>query len=336
MTYLITGAAGFIGNHVALTLLEKGETVIGVDSLSDYYDPALKQARLERIAGFDKFDFHHLDISDADGVDALFATREPEFVINLAAQAGVRHSLTHPRDYLTSNISGFLNILEACRHHPVRHLLYASTSSVYGANTSQPFEESHTADHPLTFYAASKRANEMMAHAYSHLFGIPTSGLRFFTVYGPWGRPDMAYFKFTRSIMADEPIDIYNEGHMFRDFTYIDDIVDGIVKLCGKIPVPNDRWDSQNPDPGSSGVAPYEVYNIGNSQVIPLLDFIDTLETAIGKKAIRNMMPMQMGDVHLTSADTSKLEFVTGFKPNTPIATGLQRFVDWYKEFYGC
>ena len=335
MTYLVTGAAGFIGNHVAQSLLAQGNRVIGIDNLSDYYDPALKQARLDRLSGESGFEFQKIDISDAKAVMDIFAARKPDYVINLAAQAGVRHSLTHPQDYLASNLSGFLNILEACRAHPVRHLLYASTSSVYGANTAQPFEESHTADHPLTFYAASKRANEMMAHSYSHLFDIPTSGLRFFTVYGPWGRPDMAYFKFTKAIMAGEPIDIYNQGDMFRDFTFIDDIVDGIVKLCGVIPKRNSNWDSGHPDPGSSGVAPFEIYNIGNSQVTPLLDFINTLEDAIGIKAKRNLMPMQQGDVHLTAADTSKLEAVTGFKPNTPIRDGLTAFVEWYKGFYG-
>jgi len=334
MTYLVTGAAGFIGNHVAQSLLAQGHRVVGLDNLSDYYDPALKQARLDRLSGQDGFKFHKIDIADVSAVMDIFAASKPDYVINLAAQAGVRYSLTHPQAYLSSNLSGFLNILEACRAHPVRHLLYASTSSVYGANTAQPFEESHTADHPLTFYAASKRANEMMAHAYSHLFDIPTSGLRFFTVYGPWGRPDMAYFKFTKAILAGEPIDIYNQGDMYRDFTFIDDIVDGIVKLCDVIPKPNANWDSGAPNPGSSGVAPFDVYNIGNSQVIPLLDFIDALEDAIGIKAFRNLMPMQPGDVHLTAADTSKLEAVTGFKPNTSIRDGLDAFVKWYRTFY--
>ncbi len=335
MTYLVTGAAGFIGNHVTRALLAAGHRVVGIDNLSDYYDPALKHARLERLSAESGFSFHALDISDAKALLELFADHKPDYVINLAAQAGVRHSLTHPQDYLSSNLAGFLNVLEACRAHPVKHLLYASTSSVYGANTRQPFEERHLADHPLTLYAASKRANELMAHSYSHLFQIPTSGLRFFTVYGPWGRPDMAYFKFTKAIYAGEIIDIYNRGDMYRDFTFIDDIVDGIVKLCDVIPSPNPDWDAGSPDPDSSGVAPFQVYNIGNSQVTPLLDFIDTLEDVIGIKAKRNLMPMQPGDVHLTAADTSKLEAVTGFKPNTPIRDGLSAFVNWYKDFYG-
>lgn len=334
MSYLVTGTAGFIGNHVAISLLESGHNVVGVDNLSDYYDVRLKEARLVRLRRFEGFTERRIDIADKDRLEAVFKEFSPEIVINLAAQAGVRHSLSHPRDYLKSNLDGFLNILECCRHHPVKHLLYASTSSVYGGNTKQPFKENHTADHPLTFYAASKRANELMAHSYSHLFGIPCSGLRFFTVYGPWGRPDMAYFKFAKAIFNGEPIDIYNNGEMFRDFTYIDDIVGGIVKLCEHPPGRDADWNSDFPDPGASGVAPFQTYNIGNSQVTPLLEFIDTLEEIIGKKAIRNMMPMQIGDVYSTAADTSKLEAVTGFKPNTSIKDGLSNFVDWYKEFY--
>lgn len=335
MHYLVTGTAGFIGNHVALALLEAGHTVTGVDCVTDYYDTALKEARLARLSDYNGFTEARVDIADAPKLEILFKSQSPEIVINLAAQAGVRHSLSHPRDYLTSNLSGFLNILECCRHYDVKHLLYASTSSVYGANTAQPFLETTPADHPLTFYAASKRANEMMAHSYSHLFDIPCSGLRFFTVYGPWGRPDMAYFKFTKNIFAGKPIDIYNNGMMSRDFTYIDDIVSGIVKLSTVIPDRNAAWDGDKPDPSSSGVAPFKVYNIGNSDVIPLLDFIDILEDKIGKKAIRNMMPMQMGDVLSTRADTSSLHAVTGFRPNTHIADGLERFVNWYKDFYG-
>lgn len=334
MTYLVTGTAGFIGSHTALSLLKAGERVVGVDCLTDYYDISLKQARLDRLRRFDGFTEAAIDIADAPALESVFNTHQPDIVINLAAQAGVRHSLTHPRDYLQSNLSGFLNILENCRHYDVKHLLYASTSSVYGANTAQPFKEQTPADHPLTFYAASKRANELMAHSYSHLFGIPCSGLRFFTVYGPWGRPDMAYFKFTKKIIEGDPIDIYNNGIMSRDFTYVDDIVSGIVKLCEVVPAPNSEWNGEYPDPSSSGVAPFRVYNIGNSEVVPLLDFIDILEDKIGKKAIRNMMPMQMGDVPSTRADTSDLEAVTGFKPATHIATGLERFVDWYKDFY--
>ena len=334
MQYLVTGTAGFIGNHVALALLDAGHNVVGVDCLTDYYDLKLKEARLARLKDFKGFTEARIDIADQNALEDVFKTHEPENVINLAAQAGVRHSLSHPRDYLTSNLAGFLNVLECCRHFQVNHLLYASTSSVYGANTAQPFQEATPADHPLTFYAATKRANEMMAHSYSHLFNIPCSGLRFFTVYGPWGRPDMAYFKFTKSIIAGEPIDIYNNGIMSRDFTYIDDIVSGITKLANVIPTRNSDWDGNHPDPSSSGVAPFKVYNIGNSDVVPLLDFIDILEDKIGKKAIRNMMPMQMGDVPSTRADTSSLHSVTGFKPDTDIAVGLERFVAWYKAFY--
>ncbi len=334
MIYLVTGSAGFIGNHTALALLETGHKVVGVDCLTDYYDLALKEARLERLRGFDNFIEARIDIDDAQSLDAVFKSHAPDIVINLAAQAGVRHSLSHPRDYLKSNLSGFLNVLECCRQYHVKHLLYASTSSVYGANTLQPFTEHTPADHPLTFYAASKRANEMMAHSYSHLFDIPCSGLRFFTVYGPWGRPDMAYFKFTKKIIDGTPIDIYNNGQMSRDFTYIDDIVEGIVKLCDHPPARDPSWDGDNPDPSRSGVAPFRLFNIGNSDVIPLLDFIDTLEDKIGIKAIRNMMPMQIGDVLSTRADTSSLEAVTGFAPSTHITAGLEQFVTWYKSFY--
>lgn len=335
MTYLVTGSAGFIGSHTALELLQAGHKVVGVDCLTDYYDLSLKEARLNRLRAFENFTEARIDIDDEDALEEVFKTHAPEIVINLAAQAGVRHSLSHPRDYLKSNISGFLNVLECCRHHGVKHLLYASTSSVYGANTLQPFTEHTPADHPLTFYAASKRANEMMAHSYSHLFGIPCSGLRFFTVYGPWGRPDMAYFKFTKKIIEGTPIDIYNNGQMSRDFTYIDDITRSIVKLCGHPPARDPSWDGDAPDPSRSGVAPFRVYNIGNSDVVPLMDFIETLEDKIGIKAIRNMMPMQIGDVLSTRADTSSLEAVTGFAPGTSVADGLEKFVTWYKGFYG-
>lgn len=334
MKYCITGSAGFIGNHVALALLEAGHEVIGIDNLTDYYDVGLKEARLERLTSFKGFTEARIDIADQAALETEFKTHQPEIVINLAAQAGVRHSLSHPRDYLHSNLTGFLNILECCRAFPVKHLLYASTSSVYGANTGQPFREVTPTDHPLTFYAATKRSNEMMAHAYSHLFNIPCSGLRFFTVYGPWGRPDMAYYKFTRAIMAGDTIDIYNNSDMYRDFTYIDDIVSGIIKLCDVVPEKNSNWDGDNPAPDSSGAAPFQLYNIGNSQVIPLMDFVKTLEDVIGKKAIKNMMPMQMGDVHLTRADTSKLEAATGFKPSTSVKQGLAKFIDWYRDYY--
>jgi len=335
MTYLVTGTAGFIGNYVALALLERGETVIGVDNLTPYYDVTLKEARLERLSGFDKFTEARIDIADLDAMKNVFETHKPDIVINLAAQAGVRHSIDQPHDYLHSNLAGFLNVLECCRHGDVKHLLYASTSSAYGANTVQPFKETHTADHPVSLYAATKRANELMAHSYSHLYGIPTSGLRFFTVYGPWGRPDMAYFKFTKAIMEGDTIDIYNNGDMYRDFTYIDDIVDGIVKLCDVIPAPRAAKKSGKQRLGTSPVAPYQIYNIGNRQVVNLMDFIGILEDKIGIKARKNMMPMQMGDVQLTHANTDKLTKATGFAPNTPIEDGIEKFVNWYKSFYG-
>jgi len=335
MTYLVTGSAGFIGNFVALALLERGETVIGVDNLTPYYDIGLKQARLKRLAGFENFTEARIDIANLSELEKVFDTHKPSIVINLAAQAGVRHSIDHPHDYVHSNLAGFLNVLECCRHNNINHLLYASTSSAYGANTRQPFKETHSADHPVSLYAATKRANELMAHSYSHLYNLPTSGLRFFTVYGPWGRPDMAYFKFTKAITDGVPINVYNHGDMYRDFTYIDDIVDGIIKLCDVIPSPNPKWKSQKPKRGTSGVAPFEVYNIGNRQVANLLDFISILEDKIGKKAIKNLLPMQPGDVHLTHANTDKLEDVTGFAPNTPLEGGLAKFVDWYKDFYG-
>lgn len=335
MKYMITGSAGFIGNHVALDRLKAGFEVVGVDKLTDYYDVQLKQARLARLQPYNGFIEERVDLSDDDRMADMFDRHRPDIVINLAAQAGVRHSLEFPRDYVKSNLAGFLNVLEGCRQTGVRHLLYASTSSVYGANTRQPFSEHRHADHPLTFYAASKRANELMAHSYAHLFGIPCTGLRFFTVYGPWGRPDMAYFKFTKSIVEGTPIDIYNNGEMARDFTYIDDITDGIVKLTDVVPAPDPDWDSDVPDPCTSGVAPFRVYNIGNSEVVPLMRFIETIERKLGKEAIRNFMPMQIGDVHSTFSDTSDLQAATGFRPDTPIETGLAKFVDWYLDFYG-
>jgi len=335
MTFLVTGTAGFIGNHVALALLERGETVIGVDNLTDYYDVSLKEARIARLASRKNFTEARIDLADLTALETVFKIHNPSVVINLAAQAGVRYSIDQPHKYAHSNLSGFLNLLECCRHGDVKHLLYASTSSAYGANVKHPYMETHSADHPVSLYAATKRANELMAHSYSHLYNLPASGLRFFTVYGPWGRPDMAYFKFTKAIMEGTPIDIYNEGDMFRDFTYIDDIVDGVVKLCDVIPVRNTDWDAQNPARGTSGVAPFEIYNIGNSQVVNLMDFIEILEDKIGKKAVKNMMPFQPGDVHLTHANTDKLHAATGFSPDTPLAEGLGKFVDWYKGFYG-
>ncbi len=335
MTYLVTGTAGFIGNYVALALLERGERVVGVDNVTPYYDVSLKKARLARLSDHKGFTEARINIADMEALKSVFDTHEPKIVINLAAQAGVRHSIDHPHDYLHSNMAGFLNILECCRHGDVKHLLYASTSSAYGANTKQPFKETHSADHPLTLYAASKRANELMAHSYSHLYHIPTSGLRFFTVYGPWGRPDMAYFKFAKAISEGNSIDVYNDGKMFRDFTYIDDVVDGILKLASVIPSPYAALESQDLILGSSPVAPYEVYNIGNRQVVSLMDFIKILEDKLGIKAKKNMMPMQMGDVHLTHANTDKLSRVTGFSPDTSIEDGLGRFVEWFKDYYG-
>ncbi|MGJ8564332.1 MAG: NAD-dependent epimerase [Alphaproteobacteria bacterium] len=334
MTYLVTGSAGFIGNHVALELLKEGHKVVGVDIVTDYYDVNLKEARLDRLKAFDGFVEARINLDDHEALEAVFAEHKPDVVVNLAAQAGVRYSLEHPREYVKSNLSGFLNILECCRHHDVKHLLYASTSSVYGANTFQPFTEHIPADHPITFYAATKRANELMAHSYAHLFGIPCTGLRFFTVYGPWGRPDMALFKFTKGIIEDTPIDIYNNGEMSRDFTYIDDIADGIIKLSKVLPEKDPTWDGDKPDPCFSGVAPFRVYNIGNSQEVPLMRYIEVLEEKLGKEAIKNMMPMQMGDVPSTCADTTELQAVTGFKPDTSVETGISNFVDWYLEYY--
>lgn len=333
--FCVTGSAGFIGSHVALALLEAGHSVIGIDNLTDYYDITLKRDRLARLTSFAGFTQAKIDLADALSVEAVFAEHKPNIVINLAAQAGVRHSLDHPRDYVSSNLAGFLNILEACRHHSVNHCLFASTSSVYGANTAQPFSEHVPADHPLTFYAATKRANELMAHSYAHLFDIPVTGLRFFTVYGPWGRPDMAYFKFTKNIIEGVPIDIYNRGEMSRDFTYIDDIVDGVIKLSAVIPARDPDWDGAVPDPASSGVAPFRIYNIGNNNVVPLMDYIDAIEAALGKKAVRNYMPMQIGDVYSTYADTSDLQAATGFAPSTPVHEGIGKFVDWYRAYYG-
>ncbi|MEE9273219.1 MAG: NAD-dependent epimerase/dehydratase family protein [Robiginitomaculum sp.] len=334
MKYLVTGSAGFIGNQLALTLLGAGHSVVGIDCLTDYYDVNLKEARLKRLTAFDTFTEARIDLANDDAVEAIFKTHHPKIVINLAAQAGVRHSLDYPRDYVKSNLVGFLNVLENCRNYPVEHLLYASTSSVYGANTKQPFSEHHIADHPLTIYSASKRANELMAHSYAYLYGIPCTGLRFFTVYGPWMRPDMALYKFANLIVQDKSIDIYNNGKMERDFTYIDDIVDGIIRLCPLAPQKDKSWDSENPDPSKSGVAPFKVYNIGNGKVEPLMRYIELLEENLGKKAIRNMLPMQSGDVHSTFADTSELQKTTGFKPDTNIEVGVKNFVTWFKDYH--
>jgi UDP-glucuronate 4-epimerase len=330
---LITGAAGFIGFYVAQKLLERGEQVVGIDNLNNYYDPRLKQARLEILQNYPKFKFYKLDVSDRSVIEELFVKYDFYQVIHLAAQAGVRYSLENPHVYMESNIVGFLNILEGVRHHKINHLVYASSSSVYGANTLQPFSEHHNVDHPVSLYAASKKANELMAHSYSHLYGMKTTGLRFFTVYGPWGRPDMALFLFAKGILNEEPINIFNNGDMVRDFTYIDDIVEGVVRVLDNPPKGNPDWNGDKPDPATS-YANYRVFNIGNNSPVKLMDFVEAIENAAGKKAIKNFMPIQAGDVPSTCADVSELEEAVGFKPNTPIQTGIDNFVAWYKAYY--
>ena len=333
MKVLVTGAAGFIGYHVCQRLLDRGDDVVGVDNVNDYYDPKLKEARLERLRS-NRFRFERLDIADAEGMRRLFADAKPQRVLNLAAQAGVRYSLINPQAYVDANLQGFLNVLEGSRHNGVEHLVFASSSSVYGANTAQPFSEHHNVDHPVSLYAATKKANELMAHTYAALFKLPCTGLRFFTVYGPWGRPDMALFKFTRGILGDEPIDVYNYGNMIRDFTYVDDIAEGVVRVIDCVAQPEADWNGDAPDPARS-FAPYRVFNIGNNEPVPLLDFIAALEEALGRKATMNLMPMQPGDVPSTMADVSELEDAVGFRPNTPVREGIARFVNWYKEYYG-
>ncbi len=335
MKVLVTGAAGFIGNHLAKRLLDDGHEVVGIDNLNDYYDPALKQARLERISGCVLFSDERLDISDRPALEACFDRHKPEYVVNLAAQAGVRYSLNSPESYVQSNLVGFANILEACRRHEVKHLLFASTSSIYGANRKMPYAEADTTDHQLNLYSASKKANEAMAHAYSHLFDIPATGLRFFTVYGDWGRPDMAFFKFADAIMKGEPIDIYNRGEMSRDFTYVGDIVEGITRLLDKPPRPAPEWDAQNPSPGQSGVAPYKIYNIGCGKPVKLMHYIEVLEKCLGRKAVKNLIPMQPGDVVDTCADVSELTAATGYAPETGVEEGMEKFARWYKTYYG-
>jgi UDP-glucuronate 4-epimerase len=330
---LVTGAAGFIGYHVARRLLNAGETVLGIDNLNPYYDPKLKEARLAQLRQFDRFTFEHADIAHTDAMHDLFGERKPRRVIHLAAQAGVRYSVTNPHAYIDSNILGFQNILEGCRHNEVEHLVFASTSSVYGANTRQPFSEHDNVDHPLSLYGATKKANELMAHSYAHLYRLPVTGLRFFTVYGPWGRPDMALFKFTRGILAGEPIPVYNEGRMIRDFTYIDDIVEGVVRILDVIPTPNSEWNSDDPDPASSN-APYRIYNIGNNRPVELLEYISVVEECLGMKAQLDLLPMQPGDVPATMADVSDLERATGFRPKTTVKEGVAQFVTWYREYY--
>jgi len=331
---LVTGAAGFIGYHVSERLLARGDDVVGVDNVNDYYDPRLKEARLDLLRRAGGFRFERLDIADADGMRRLFAEARPQRVVNLAAQAGVRYSLVNPQAYVDANLQGFLNVLEGSRHNGVEHLVFASSSSVYGANTAQPFSEHHNVDHPVSLYAATKKANELMAHTYAALFRLPCTGLRFFTVYGPWGRPDMALFKFTRGILEDRPIDVYNYGRMIRDFTYIDDIVEGVVRVVDAVAQSDPAWSGDDPDPARS-FAPYRVFNIGNNQPVPLLDFIGALEEALGRKAKMNLMPIQAGDVVSTMADVSELEAAVGFRPRTSIREGIGRFVNWYKEYYG-
>jgi UDP-glucuronate 4-epimerase len=329
MKILLTGCAGFIGMHTCERLLARGNEVIGVDNLNDYYDPALKQARLDRLLSHPAFRFHRLDISDAGALDEVFAAYRPQRVVNLAAQAGVRYSLKNPQAYVTSNLTGFVNVLEACRHHAVEHLVYASSSSVYGHNADLPFRVEQDVDHPVSLYAATKKSNELMAHCYSHLFRLPTTGLRFFTVYGPWGRPDMALWLFTRAILDGRPIDVFNEGRMRRDFTYIDDIVEGVVRVVDRVATPDAGYDRRVPNAAVSD-APYRLYNIGNQSPVQLLDFIAAIEDALGRKAVRNLLPMQPGDVEATFADVSALDAAVGFKPCTPIDTGVRRFVEWY------
>ncbi len=333
-TVLVTGAAGFIGSHLSHKLLDQGNKVIGLDNVNDYYDVTLKEARLARLEGREGFRFVRMDLEDRDGIADLFATAKPTYVVNLAAQAGVRYSLTNPHAYIDANLVGFTNILEGCRHNGVKHLVYASSSSVYGMNTEMPFSVHHNVDHPISLYAASKKANELMAHTYSHLYRLPTTGLRFFTVYGPWGRPDMALFLFTKAILEGRSIDVFNEGKMRRDFTYIDDIVEGVYRCISTIAQPNPNWNPANPDPASSS-APYRVFNIGNNSPVELMHMIETLEDKLGQKAQKNMLPMQPGDVPATYADVDALIDAVGFKPETSIETGIGNFVDWYREFYG-
>ena len=330
---LVTGAAGFIGLHVARRLLEQGDRVIGLDNFNEYYDVRLKEARLRLLEAYPGFSFVRAGLEDRAAIESLFTDKQFDTVVNLAAQAGVRYSLQNPHAYIDSNITGFLNILEGCRRNAVKHLVYASSSSVYGANTSVPFSVHHSVDHPVSLYAATKKSNELMAHSYAHLFGLPCTGLRFFTVYGPWGRPDMAYFSFTKAILEGRPIDVFNHGRMQRDFTYIDDIVEGVLRVLEQPPRPDPDWDAAQPDPGCSS-APYRLYNIGNNRPVELGRFIEVLEEHLGKPAFKNLLPMQPGDVPATCADVDDLMRDAGFRPATPIEEGLRRFVAWYREYY--
>lgn len=333
MSVLVTGAAGFIGMHCIDKLLDRGDRVVGIDNLNDYYDVSLKSARLERLRSRENFDFHLVDVSDRDKILALFGTEGFTSVIHLAAQAGVRYSLTNPHVYIDANVLGFTNILEGCRQNGVDHLVYASSSSVYGGNTSVPFSERDSVDHPISLYAATKKANELMAHTYSHLYGLPTTGLRFFTVYGPWGRPDMALFIFAKSILQNETIEIFNNGNMVRDFTFVDDIVEGILRVLDKPATPNLKFDPDNPNPASA-LAPYRIFNIGNSQPVQLMDYILALEEELGLEAKKVFLPLQPGDVPVTFADTKELHTWVNFKPNTPMKEGVARFVQWFRAFY--
>jgi len=331
---LVTGTAGFIGHALALRLLARGDEIVGVDNLNDYYDVNLKKDRLSQLKPYPNFTDVRLDLENAESMAELFATHRPQRVVNLAAQAGVRYSLENPQAYINANITGFLNVLEGCRHNAVEHLVYASSSSVYGASTSMPFSVHQNVDHPVSLYAASKKSNELMAHTYSHLFNIPTTGLRFFTVYGPWGRPDMALFLFTRSILADEPIDVFNHGKHRRDFTYIDDIVEGVIRTLDNVASPNPDWSGDSPDPGTS-LAPFKIYNIGSNNPVELLRYIEIIEDCLGKKAIKNILPMQPGDVPATYADVEDLILDVDYKPTTRVEDGIEQFVEWYRSYYG-
>ena len=333
ISYLVTGSAGFIGSALTLRLLERGDTVTGIDNHNDYYDPAIKEARLARHANHPNYTHLRIDLADREAINATFATHKPQRVVNTAAQAGVRYSTENPLAYIDSNIVGFAHILEGCRHNGVEHLVYASSSSVYGANTAMPFSIHQNVDHPLSLYAASKKANELMAHTYSHLYGLHTTGLRFFTVYGPWGRPDMALFKFTRAILAGEPIQVFNYGKHRRDFTYVDDIVEGVIRTLDRPAPVNPQWDSNLPDPGTS-LAPWRVYNIGNSSPVELMDYIRAIEKALGKTATKELLPLQPGDVPDTYANVDDLVEQFDYKPATTVEDGLQRFVDWYRDYY--
>ena len=333
MKILVTGCAGFIGMHVSLKLLGRGDEVVGIDNLNDYYDVGLKELRLKQLLAHPKFSFRKLDVADRTAMAEIFSQELPARVIHLAGQAGVRYSIVNPQAYVDANLVGFVNILEGCRHNQIEHLVYASSSSVYGGNARLPFSEHDNVDHPVSLYAATKKSNELMAHAYSHLFGLPTTGLRFFTVYGPWGRPDMALFLFARAIMDGRAIDVFNDGKMVRDFTYIDDIVEGVVRVIDKPATPDAEWVALDPDPATSNV-PYRVFNIGNSRPTPLMEYIEALEKALGKTAVKNYLPMQPGDVLATSANTEELDRWVGFKPDTPVEVGVRRFVDWYRACY--